>query len=136
MRNHRAGPAAYPGQDRDILLPIRTAISDRLAHNPRIHLEIPKLLAGTRIDGFEPTIHGPVKHDATCGHDRAAPNWKFFLNIPYRFFRARIPGGESAHVAVSRRYWIGIKLRIGTNVRSAGNVVDRRLLKIHRQRLM
>src|SRR3569623_3346281 len=48
--NHRARPAAAPGQHRDILMSVGAAIAARLAHAPAVELLLPDDLAVGRGD--------------------------------------------------------------------------------------
>src|SRR3954451_17939156 len=61
-RHDAARPAANPGQNGHILMAIRTPVGDGLADDSGLSLELPKQLASVGIDGFEPTLHGSVKH--------------------------------------------------------------------------
>src|ERR1700733_5969388 len=58
-----ACPAAHPGQDGDILAPVRPTIGHRLADDPGAGLELPFQLACLGVDGFEPAIHGSVENE-------------------------------------------------------------------------
>src|SRR4051812_7883107 len=53
-----ARPAADAGEDRDVLLAIRTAVAHRLADDPGARAEAPQHLAGFGIERLEDAIHG------------------------------------------------------------------------------
>src|SRR5438270_4512420 len=62
-RYHRARPPADAGDHGDILAAIGSLVADRLADDSAARLEPPQLLAGARIDGFEPAVHRAVEND-------------------------------------------------------------------------
>src|SRR4051812_7555419 len=76
--NNGARPAANSRKDCDVLLVIRSPISNRLSDDSRAGLEFPELLASAGVEGLEPTFHRSIKNDVASGRERSAPNWKIF----------------------------------------------------------
>src|SRR3954469_5304411 len=100
-RDHGAGPAADAGQDRDVLVPVRSAIGGRLADDSRCGLELPKLLAGAGVERFEPAFHVAVEDDVPGRHDGAAPDREVLLVRPDRAAFLDVPSLD--HAAVTAR---------------------------------
>src|SRR5688572_23530204 len=59
--------AADPRVHRDVLLPIRSAVRDGRAHDPRSYPDFPEWLAGLRVRRLEPSVEGAVEHHAARG---------------------------------------------------------------------
>src|SRR3954451_21645637 len=116
----RAGPAADPGQDRDILLAVRAAEDRRLADDPGAGLEFPQFVAALRIDGFEPAVHRPVEDHIGRGHRSAAPHRKLFLDAPELAPLRDIPGRELAAVAARP----GVHPDLGADIGRPGDIAD------------
>src|ERR1041384_1970781 len=55
-RNDRSGPPPTARKNRNVLLAIRTAISNRLADNSRAALELPQQHSTLRIQRLEPAV--------------------------------------------------------------------------------
>src|SRR3954452_11770049 len=85
------GPAADSGENRNVLLSVRSLVGDRLADDPGAAFELPEELTGTRVDRFEPPFHRAVEDDVARRRDRAAPDGKVLLDRPDLFAGDRIP---------------------------------------------
>src|SRR5205085_6067 len=72
----RSGPTTHTRQDCDVLLTVRTAITDWLTNNSRAAFELPQHLSASRIDCLEPAIHRSVKDDVARRHHSATPHRK------------------------------------------------------------
>src|SRR5688500_147417 len=131
-RHDGAGPSADPGQDRDILFAVRTAIGHRLADDPRARLVLPEQLAGSRVHRLEPPFHRSLEDDIAGGGERSAPHWKTLGELPGGTLADRIPGGEFPPMS-SRT---SVVLDVRADERRPGDVVRLGRLEIHAQVLV
>src|SRR4051812_47675151 len=69
-----ARPASDTGQNRNVLLSIRSSISHRLADKARSGPELPKDVAIGSVNNFKEAVHRAVECDVSGGDERAAPD--------------------------------------------------------------
>src|SRR4051812_48383969 len=101
--HHRAGPAADAGQDRDVLVAVRTAIAHRLADDSAAGVELPFQRAVVRVDRLEPAVHGAVENQVAGSCERAAPQRQIFVAVPHLFARDRVPRDQVAPISARPR---------------------------------
>src|SRR4051794_34816850 len=119
-RHDRPGPAADPGQDRDIFLAVRAAEDRRLADDPGAGLELPQFVAAFRIDSFEPAVHRAVEDQVGRGRRGAAPHRKILLDTPELAPFRDVPGRELAAVAARA----GIHPDLAADIGRPGDIAD------------
>src|SRR6202042_1808395 len=127
-----ARPAAYPRQDGDIFVAVRSAIGHRLADDPRASLELPFEFARLGVDGFEPAIHGSVKDESARGGHRAAPQRQVLLDSPDRLALYWIPCCEFAAITAGARLTHDLR----ADEWRASDVADGPALPIHAEVFM
>src|SRR6185312_14243646 len=102
-RHDRTGPAADPGQHRDLFVAVRGFERDRLTDDSGAGLELPFEFAGLGIDGFEPAVQRAVEHEAARGRERAAPHRQILLYLPDRLTCLGVPRRHFAAIAARSR---------------------------------
>src|SRR3954468_6282650 len=81
-RHNRAGPAADTAQHGHVLMPVRSAVADRLADDPGARLELPHRRACLIVYCFEPPLHRPVEDYVARRRDDPAPDREVLLDRP------------------------------------------------------
>src|SRR4051812_40978310 len=79
------------------------------------------------VNGTEPTIERSVKNHVSRSNKRSAPNRKMIRNVPDNFALNWVPCRELASVTAGSV----IHPHIRSDVRSAGNVVRRKVFFVH-----
>src|SRR5207302_2855383 len=127
-----ARPAADAVEDGDVLLAAGTAKGDGLADDSRGGLELPQQLAGARVHGLEPAVHGAVEDDVAGGGQRAAPDGEALAQRPRRALGHRIPRRKGATLAPGA----GVHPHDRADVRRAGDIARVHRLEVHAEVLV
>src|SRR6267378_3790687 len=77
----------------------RARVRNRRADDARADFELPQLLAGPRIDGFEPAVQRAVEDDVARSDHAPAPHGELLFDLPDGAATRRIPRDERAPVA-------------------------------------
>src|SRR5690349_7206812 len=114
-----ARPTTNTREYRDVLLAVRSTITNRLPDDSRATFELPQQRAALRIERLEPTVHRAVKNHVARRYERAAPYRKVFRHAPNPFVLHRIPCEKLAAIAARP----GVHAHVHADVRRARDVV-------------
>src|SRR6476646_1228836 len=131
-RNDRSGPTTNACQYRDILLTVRTTITNRLPDDSRTTLELPQQRSALRIDRFEPTIHRAVKNHVARRGESPTPHRKILGYGPHLFVLHRVPRQKLAAISARSR----IHAHIRTDIRRARDVIRFKTFFVHAEILV